>query len=260
MKKSLIVTWITACDYPLFRQWLETYHTYFDEIIIYWDVQFRHPFYWAFMQESLAKLPNITFLDPVEYTYGEQDWRNVSTNELLKHATGDWIISIEQDWFCRNWPELFTAMNHSMDESDMFGWWNPTNNPYVHPAFWGIKRALLEKTAKDFSPHPEINGSDHFAKITYDVLALGAKIDKYTGDVLPESLHFHLGGVNQNYLNGLQEGFQFHREEIFYVYNRKSMEILSPMMPLMKRIHEKLSVSYSETWPIIVPRWEKFFV
>ena len=256
MKKSLIVSHITACDYPLWRQWIRTWGiNYFDEIIIYMDVQMRYPFYWAFVEQDLAQFPEIKFIDPVPV---EKDWRATSTTELLKHATGDWIFSIEQDWVCRNWGEHFGAMTESLNNSDFFGWWNPTNNPYIHPAFWAIKRELLEKTSKDFSAHPEINGSDHFAMITYDVLKLGAKIDKYGGDVQPDSLHFHLGGINHNYLNGLTDGFQFHRPEIFSVYNYKSMTGVVPQHPgfmeLMSRINEKIPPSVKD-----IETWGKFF-
>lgn len=261
MKKSLIISWITCCDYPLARIWLEKYHTFFDEIIIYWDVQYRHPFYSAFIQQSLSNIPNIQFLDPIPYEFGVGDWRDTATTELIKYATGDWIISIEQDWFCKSWEALFNSMADSMIHTDMFGWWNPTNAPYIHPAFWGIKRDLLEKTSKDFSAHPEINGSDHFAMITYDAEKLGASIDKYDGEFSPDSKHFHLGGVNQNYLNGLFEGFEFHRPDAFFVYNRRSMEVkISPMMPLMEKINKKLMITRSETWPMLVSQWNKFFI
>lgn len=259
MKKSLVISWISACDYPLFREWIRKWGVnFFDEIIIYWDVQFRHPFYWAFIQQDLAQFPEIKFLDPVDYGFGVGDWRHAATTEMIKHATGDWIFSIEQDWFCRNWEEHFGAIEGSLKESDFFGWWNPTNNPYIHPAFWAIKRELLEKTNKDFSAHPEINGSDHFAKITYDAIQLGARIDRYGGDFHPTSLHFHLGGVNQNYLNGLTEGFKFHRPEAFSVYNYLSVNAQVPQndgfVNLMSEISQIVSPTIED-----IENWGKFF-
>lgn len=261
MRKSLILSWISACDYPLFREWIRKWGVnFFDEILIYWDVQFRYPFYWAFIEQELAKFPEIKFLDPIPV---EKDWRHTSTTELINHATGDWIFSIEQDWVCRNWEEHFDAIKESLRVSDFFGWWNPTNNPYIHPAFWAIKRELLEKTSKDFSAHPEINGSDHFAKITYDVLELGAKIDKYEGDVSFDSLHFHLGGINQNYLNGLTKGFQFHRPEIFKVYNTMSglanVKQNPKFIQLIAQIGDQLPM-YNESEGLFHnPAWEPFF-
>jgi hypothetical protein len=264
MKKSLIVSQITSVDYPLWRAWLAKYHSWFDEILIYFDVQYRHPFFWAFIQQNLSTIPNIRFLDPVPYEYGVGDWRSTATNELVKQATGDWLISIEQDWFVIDWEALFKNMSGSMSVADMFGWWNPTNTPYIHPAFWGIKRELFEKTTKDFSPHPEINGSDHFAMVTYDAIKLGAKIDKYYEKFSPDSNYFHLGGVNQNYLNGMNEGFEFHRAEPFYVYNKHCMSLPiaqdERFMNLMGDINMKLYKTFTEPWPIYDDRWGKFFI
>lgn len=259
MKKSLIISWISACDYPLFREWIRKWGVnFFDEIIIYWDVQFRHPFYWAFIQQDLAQFPEIKFLDPVDYGFGTGDWRHASTTELIKHATGDWIVSIEQDWFSSNWEMFFEKMSTDMERVDMFGWWNQTNNPYIHPAFWGIKRELLEKTNKDFSAHPEINGSDHFAMISYDVLKLNAKIERYDADFSPDSWIFHLGGVNQNYLNGLTEGVELHRPEAFLILNQANIDANVPQDPKFMELCEKIASKfpYFESDKI---KWNKFF-
>ncbi|PWU04805.1 MAG: hypothetical protein C5B43_04165 [Verrucomicrobia bacterium] len=247
MKKSLCVSWISSCDYPLFRLWLRKYGSWFDEIIIYFDVQFRHPFFWAFVQQDLSTLSNIKFLDPIPYEYGVGDWRNTATNELINHATGDWIFSIEQDWFCKNWDQTLAKVEESMQTSDLIGWMNPTNSPYIHPAFFGIKRDMLERTSKDFSPHPEINGGDHFCQVTYDVQKLGGKIVSlqdmgFNCDFKPEADMFHLGSVNQHYLNGLTEGFQFHRPEAFMTYNFESRQIDIPQDPRFLGLSQDIEV------------------
>lgn len=281
MKKSLIISWITACDYPLFRAWLHEYG-FFDEIIIYFDVQFRHPFFWAFIQQDLANVKNIKFIDPVSYDFETSDWRTTSTNELLKHATGDWIFSIEQDWCVKDWKNLFgTVYAYLLDSKegpspDLIGWMNPTNNPYIHPAFWAIKRETLEKTSKDFSAHPEINGSDHFAMITYDVKKIGAEILSlqelgYNCDFSPQADMFHLGGINQNYLNGLTEGFEFHRPDAFMVYNQMSKNAsYTTFNPINTQVSVKQDLRFYELCTNINTKletmgisynkeWEKFF-
>lgn len=200
-----------------------------------------------------------------ERELGIDDWRNTATNAMLKEATGDWIISIEQDWFCRDWGESFNTMEQSMKDSDLFGWWNPTNSPYVHPAFFGIRKELLDKTSKDFSPHPELNGADHFAVITHDAQKLGARIDKYGGEVFPETLHFHLGGVNQNYLD-FEPRFKddaLHRENIFYVYNYYSMKANvaqnTHFMERMKYVDIYLKSKLGDKIDPEVSAWKEFF-
>ena len=252
MKKSLIVCHIANVDYPLFRDWLGQYKWWFDEIIIYWDIAFRFPILSAFMQQSLSYIPNIKFLDPVERQLGVDDWRDKATNEMLKHVTGDWIISLEQDFVSKNWSKFFTNAESMMQVSDMFGFLNMTNSPYIHPACFFIKRDLLEKTSKDFSPHPETNGSDHFAMITQDAKALGAKVlpmDSLNFEVKPEADAIHIGGINQAYLSGLNDpNHQFHRGEIFMAYNYWSMKAdveQSPLfMDMMQKMDRKLRNIY----------------
>lgn len=264
MKKSLIVSHISSCDYPLWRLWLRKYSSWFDEIIIYFDVQFRYPFFWSFIQQDLSTIPNIKFLDPVQYDYETSDWRTTSTNELIKHATGDWIFSIEQDWFAKDWGKLLDKVNAVMyeDNPDMIGWLNPTNSPYIHPAFFAIKREMLEKTSKDFSAHPEIPGSDHFAMITYDVQKLQGKIVSlqdmgFNCNFSPDADMFHLGGVNQNYLNGLNEGFQFHRPEAFRLYNLRSLESEVEYDDRFVKIMADIAAKLVNVE--INPEWNKFF-
>jgi len=277
MKKSLCVSWISNCDYPIFRQWLEEYHAWFDEIIIYWDLSFRFPIFSSFMQQAIYNSISsdffsenkLIFLDPVPRDLSS-DWRHSAAIEMLKYATGDWIVSIEQDWFSKDWQKLFTASEEAMRKSELFGWYNLTNYPYIHPAYWFIKRELLEKTSKDFSPHPEINGADHFSMITQDAMKLNAKILTLQdmgieANVLQSSLihSFHLGGVNHAYLNGLDDpNFKFHRGEIFYVYNYYSMKANVKQSPLFMDIMKKMDSKLKNIYPNIDPEkseWQPFF-
>ena len=74
-------------------------------------------------------------------------------------------------------------------------------------------------------------------------------------NVEPNADCFHLGGVNQNYLEGLKEEYSFHRPEIFHVYNYWSTKV-KPQDPqffeLCMKIEKKLN---------LVPNieWDKFF-
>ena len=264
MKKSLIITWIMHCDYPLFRKFLTEHASYFDEILIYWSPHNRFPYYNSFMQSSLSYLANVRFLDPIVYDYGKDDWRNVATNELVKEASGDWIISIEQDWLCQDWEGFFTNCDRVMKECDLFGWLNPTRKPYIHPACFFIKHDLLEKTGTDFSPHPETPGSDHFSTITWKAQKLGAKILTLgVGDVETSSLAFHLGGINHNYLNFGTPHHAFHRGEIFKVYNYYSMQVEVPQHKRFMQLMKDVSVYLDGMYPEIDSKtfkWRKFFI
>lgn len=268
MKKSLVISHITCCDYPLWREWVRKWGVnFFDEILIYFDVQFRHPFFWAFIQQDLAQFPEIKFLDPVAYEYGVGDWRNVATNELINHATGDWICSIEQDWFTTNWAKLLQDTQKAMETSEMVGWMNYTNNYYIHPAYFFIKRELLEKTSKDFAAHPDIDGSDHFATITFDVKKIGGKITTlqdvgYNCDFDSNSDCFHLGGVNQNYFYGMTDGFNLHRPEAFLVYNYFCRQAQVAQDPKFLAVSQDIETKFLPQYNLDLRHndWGKFFV
>lgn len=219
MKPDLMITWIKHADYPIFRATLKKYRDFFGKVIILFSEHNRFPYFDHFIQSSLSDL-DVTFLDPKEYVYGVEDWRNVSTNEMLKYSTSEWVCSVEQDWFSTDWKRLLDITINAMPTSDLIGWWQSAGK-YIHPGYWFMKRESLEKTNKDFAAH---DGLDHFGWITKDAERLGMKITTlqdlgFNCDVSPEADCFHLGGVNQNYLEGLKDDYVFHRPAIFFIYN-----------------------------------------
>lgn len=274
MKPDLLITWIKHCDYPIFRATLRKYRSFFRRVIIYFSEHNRFPYYDHFLHDAMWN-EEVLFLDPTFTNWSSEDWRNHATNEMLKHSDSEWVCSIEQDWFCKDWNNLLTITQEAMSKSDMTGWMNPTAQAYIHPAYWFIKRELLEKIGKDFRPHPEINGSDHFAMITYKAKELGVDIlpiqemrIKADLSTLEETDAFHLGGVNQNYLD-FEQRFNsnvINKEEMFYVYNYWSMQapiVQSPLfMETMKKMDERLRLKFEANGKTIGPEkseWSKFF-
>lgn len=225
-KPDLLICWIKHADYPIFRETLRKHRDFFGKIIIYWSEHFREDYFDKFIQKDLESLGNIQFLPNIEYQYGVEDWRNVATNYMLKHTDSEWVCSVEQDWFSKDWEGLLKMVSEAMETNDLVGWGAKSGIKqfYIHPAFWFIKRVLLDKTRKDFSAK---DGEDHFGLITRDVEELPRPgkifcIERDGGlkcDVGVNSDCFHLGGVNQNYINGLAEDYVFHRPEPFMIYN-----------------------------------------
>lgn len=270
-KPDLLVCWIANNDYPLFRLWLEKYHSFFNKIIIHWDIMFRFPFYNAFIQSSLSHIPNIKFLDMAKREFGVDDWRNVATNEMLKHSDSEWVCSIEQDWFDKDWDKTLGLVTEAMGRADLIGWYNQTNFPYIHPAFWFVKREILDKTNKDFAPHMEINGADHFAMVTKEVLEQGGKLITLkdlgleSDNLDPTVVHcFHLGGVNQNYLDFADrfKANSLHRPDIFYVYNHFSMQAPVKQSEEFMMQCREVAAFLKNMFPNIDPEtseWRKFF-
>jgi len=260
-KPDLLITWHESADYPIAREMLRRHRDFFGKIIIYWSQHFRYPIFSHFIQTQLHDLGNITFLDPVNYEFGIQDWRNVATNEMLRYSNSEWICSIEQDWFSTDWNRLLDMTKTAMEKSDMCGWMSETAAPYIHPAFFFAKREIIERAGYDFTPHPEINGSDHFAAITWRAKELGAVVTGLpVGEVTDQSLAFHLGGVNQNYLEGLKPGYAFHRPEIFYVYNywSRRAKINKKFRDLCLDIDSILRPQFPSVYPHTSP-WADFF-
>lgn len=239
-RPDLLITHIKHTDYPLFRKTLEDHRNFFGKVIIYFSEHNRDVYFDSFIRRSLEHL-DITVAPEIKIDWGTEDWRNMSTNHMLTMSDSQWVCSIEQDWFVRDWNKLLGAVTKAAEDHDLIGWWQENNN-YIHPAFWFIKRDVLEQTSKDFAAH---DGHDHFGWITKDVEKLGVKI-RSTQDMGFVDFEdcFHLGGVNQNYLEGMKEGYVFHRPEVFMIYNwwcrRVDVEQSKVFIDISLRIEEKL--------------------
>lgn len=266
MKPDLLICWIKHADYPIFRATLRKHRDFFGKIIIYWSEHFRDDYFDKFIQRDLEDLGNIEFLPNIEYQYGIEDWRNIATNHMLKYTTSEWVCSVEQDWFSRDWDQLLEIVAKKMETHDLIGWDAECEDGiYIHPAFWFIKRSVLEQTRKDFSARDRL---DHFGWITRDVQKIGGKIFGLEWDgglncsPNAKAHSFHLGGVNQNYINGLQEGFVFHRPEVFMIYNywcRKTNVTQDPKFTALSlKIEAKLRRDFPDLDLEDNP-WVKFF-
>jgi hypothetical protein len=270
-KPDLLITWIKHCDYPIFRYWLEKYRNKFGKVIIYWSEHFRDMYYDAFIQNSLInKKVDCIYIPHKEYIYGVEDWRNISTNRMLEHSSSEWVCSIEQDFFAKDWDLLFKKVESLMFTNDLIGYrghqgqeyhQSYLTNDYVHPSFWFMNRKSLERTNKNFSADPD-QGADHFGLITRDAQKLGlsiAYIQNYGMEEFKDV--FHLGGVNMNYLEFKPE-FKFHRPEIFCVYNYWSMKVPVAQSQQFYSLCQKIDGVFKLSDPYIDPEkseWKKFF-
>ena len=264
MKPDLLVTQIKHCDYPIFRYTIAKYRDFFGKIIIYFNENNRQPYLDHFMHMEMAAWGDIVFLDQVPIDWGTQDWRNLSTNAMLEYSSSEWVCSVEQDWFARDWDRLLQAVQDGMKTHDLIGWENEAAQ-YIHPSFWFIKRDVLEATRKDFSA---AEGIDHFGLVTRDVRGMGRKILR-TQDMGFRDLSdpantdcFHLGGVNQNFLNGTEQGTVFHRGELFKVYSYWNIQ--APVGQSMRFVDQSQHVyeQLERLYPDIDPEtseWKDFF-
>lgn len=248
---------------------LEKHRKRFGKVIIYFSEHNRFPYYDHFIHDSLKDL-DITFIDPTLTDWGTEDWRNHATVEMLSHSDSEWVCSIEQDWFAKDWDKLLDAMEVAMRAGDMAGWMSQTHSSYIHPSFWYMKRELLDRLGADFGPHSEIPGSDHFGMMTYraqesKAIIIPIKDYGFQADFSDTSDCFHLGGVNQNYLEFQQryDHDQIHRPEAFYVYNYWAMRAPVPQseafMDEMKYVDMMLRKRFGNTINPETSLWKEFF-
>lgn len=207
------------CDYPLLRYHHQKYGGMVNKTIVYPS---RHHGY-IDLEDFMKKEYPVTWVNPVPIDWSTENWRQAETDPCLKESTAEWVWFSEPDFFVKNWDKFYEDIEKAMKISDMIGWYNPTNFPYVHPCCLFIKRELLEKTSKDFKAHPEINGADHFSMITHDVQELDAQIITLQdlGYNQWENA-FHLGGLTYPYQNWTDEGtntFGVGNVSAFFSYN-----------------------------------------
>ncbi len=259
---DLLITWIKHCDYPIFRSFLRKRRGFFGKIIIYWSEHFRDMYYDKFIQDDLKDLGNIQFIPNIEYKYGIEDWRNIATNRMLQETNSEWICSVEQDFFAKDWDKLLNSITDASKNFDLLGYKGYqgqaehqasylTGN-YVHPAFWFMKRELLEKTTKNFSADTE-KGCDHFGLITREIEKMKIPIWYTQDNGFPEEDAFHQGGINMNYLEFGKPGFVLHRPKQFFLYNFWSMRAPvvqnTQFFDLCVKVNSELSSQFIEINP-----------
>ena len=189
---DLILTNPVHIDYPLFRKFIKDSRKRFNKaIIVFTDMNVPDLDYRQHIRKTMAE-DKVTFLKclPAE---ANEDWRNKAIKMALTVSTSDWICFMEQDFIVKE--GFFEDMEALSQRVDVFGYYQDER---LHPCCIYIKRALLDKTCKNFSPIPDI--SDHFSRIQRDL----EKKDILIG-VIPHRIADHMNGLSQN-IHILQEG------------------------------------------------------
>lgn len=255
-------------DFPLWRAWIKKYRGKFNEVICYPSKQHGTLDLEEYWKQNFKE--NFVRDHVIDWTTPGIDWRQVECDPCVKRSKAEWIWFQEADFFCKDWDKLFKDIEKAMETSDMIGLWNETHFPYVHPSCLLIKREMLDKTSKDFSAHPEINGADHFAMLTKEVQDLGGKITTlqdmgYNCDMSPDADCFHLGSMTYTYQDwdGGTENDRIgaRSPEAFMVYNhwmRKESD-LDPRFVQMSIDIENFFKSRFPDLDLENNEWVKFF-
>lgn len=216
-RPDVILQYCQYDDYPIFRRNLSKYRHRFNKVILYMSKHHGFRDFGDFSKDQIKE----TWVEPVPIDYGKEDWRMAEVTPCLKHVESEWVYFMEQDFFVEDWDKFYTDVEKLSTECDMFGWAQNDTRPYIHPCSLFIKRELLDRTSKDFSAHPEVLDSDHFAQITQDAIKLGAKIIKFQ-DIGYNNWEnaFHMQGLTYPYQNWSTDRiFGVTNPEAFFVYN-----------------------------------------
>jgi hypothetical protein len=124
-----------------------------------------------------------------------QDWRSRATNLMIDNAKGDWILSLEEDFFITDYPHFFGKVRQAMENHDVITF--PEDQRY-HPAFLLVRTDLLKRTKRDFSVMGD--GRDHYHQITKELKGLDARTTYLEDLGLRKVLDWdHMQGLTDNY-------------------------------------------------------------
>ena len=226
MKPDTIIVWPDTIDYPLYRDFLHHNRDKLRKVVIVftktnWEFEDLRPF----IKANLAN-DRIIFLDndPVS---GDQDWRDVAIRKALKPLDGEWIWFTEQDFLPSEtfWREAYDLAKRT----PIFGRYQDGR---LHPCCLFMKKAVLDKTSKDFSAKPDL-GYDHFGKIQAELEGKDVLVG-----VLVNSAGYHMNGLTHNmYLLQSGEEPNYHPEE-FADYCKKCLELGNLVHPTYEELFD----------------------
>lgn len=226
-----LIVWPNHIDYPLFRKTLDTYKAYFNAIYVALspsNVSDRDVT--LFLR---AALPYVRFLIPQPI---KSDWRDNAIHELLLNSTADTVLFLEQDFLMREGLPFEFAHNFG---GPFLGF---KEGERIHPAYALIKRALIERTSRDFAAHPEL-GYDHFGKFFVELKSYVTMrfIDEFGFD--NKYHYYHLNGLTQNF-HCYHENQPFYRPDEFLTYVDSSLSLPVVHCPEFRLLCEEIKVKH----------------
>ena len=188
---SAIISWPDGFDFPMFRQSIPELSKYVHETIVCFN---KHG---NVSQRDWLKnnVQGVKFLDVEDDVELKGDWRSKSTNHMINNSTGDWLLSLEQDFFITDYPHFFKVIHKAIKSNDVIMF---PDTVRFHPAFMLFKKEVINKTHKDFSTMGQ--GRDHFCQISKEMKGIHKiKITSLQElDLLPGRDWEHMRGLTDN--------------------------------------------------------------
>lgn len=225
MKIDLLLSWPRNCDYPLYRQYIINNRSRWNQVIIAFTESFQGEDYRSFIEESLWNY-GITFVQPMPNL--ADDWRNVSTNAMIRNSSAEWVYFSEQDFYISD--DIWNQLLNFTKSHDVIGF--KDGDSRFHPASLLIKRNVLELTSKNFGIVEGV--SDHFSRIYNDLDGLAISMLN-----LPQLADFHMNGLSHN-LTLLYRGEEiYYKPEEFKAYLADTLKASVPLDPRYKALVER---------------------
>jgi len=219
IKADLIVAWPVNCDYPLWREMVRAYRHRFNKVIVGFMQTNDNTDYRPFIKAAMAQ-DAVTFVEPRTYG-GSEDWRDVVTNDCLKLCISDWIYFTEQDFFFK---DKFWDIVDNISGTPGVDLFAVLEGERLHPCSLLIKRAVLERTRKNFGI--KAGYCDHFGLIAQDLVNMHAV--KYT---MPPSSYTHMNGLSHNFKLITIGEPPVYKKEQFDDYLRRCLKCQVPLEP-----------------------------
>lgn len=240
MSLDLIVTQPDSTDYPMFRSLIHRTRNIFEQVIVAMNPCHRRLNLRAFIEKEMRK-DGCTFVydvPPNNDSKPMSDWRHCSVIGALRVSKADRICFIEQDWIPSSDVIFRVLCLTPAIIAPLIGFREVER---FHPGFMICNRADLDQTCLDFATYPGENPTDHFDKVSADLLKM------YDPHLLHSTWFKHLGSLTNNYyfLDG-EKGFETSRFidlPAFLEYNRQCLEqhedgrvtIATDFIPLVKK-------------------------
>lgn len=216
VKPDVITVNPYGIDSPYFRWIIKRDQDKFGKVINGYYNDHRKYNFLEFWKQAM---PEAIHVDTGEIT--DRDWRNQTVNECLKHANGEWILFIEQDFIYDE--DFITHVLSKADDYDVIGYGDEgewSEDIRLHPAFILVRREFVDRTRRDFGAYPELN-RDHFAVFTEDLY----KLEPRFLDITNLAGWDHLKGTYSNYMLVLDNKEPNYNPDKFRQYVKMAIEL-----------------------------------
>lgn len=158
-KVDIFIVSIPEFDSPVIRDFIHRYYQRFNKIYYIFNyvktmgLTESEKGYINFITDDLKDKCEIIHQE--HECFDEHDWRSLSVKNVLERSNGDYIFSIEPDFF-GDWEKIINMMiNEDYDIFSNYTCSNDKTNVRLWPSFWGCKRSLLNSININFSAMPE---------------------------------------------------------------------------------------------------------